>query len=97
MVARARAPATPTTRGIMQVRTPTTADLDLLSPDLSFELSAVEAGTHLVFGNYQGLTEGTEAQARAALTDEGYAAVSELMGLSEDEPEEEFEKLESEE
>ena len=64
-----------------------------LQGDHSFELSAVEAGTHLVFGNYQGLTEGTEEQARAALTDEGYAAVSELMGLSDDEPEEEFVSL----
>lgn len=61
-----------------------------LQGDHSFELNKVEAGTHLVFSNYQELTEGTEEEARAALTNAGYAAVSELMGLSDDEPEVEF-------
>jgi hypothetical protein len=50
----------------------------------------LEVKTHLKFDNFRGLSQGTAEQARAALSDEAFALLGELLGLSEEDAEGEY-------
>ncbi|MBK9035749.1 MAG: hypothetical protein IPL61_31620 [Myxococcales bacterium] len=56
--------------------------------DHAFEYDPAQlaVGAHLAFTNFGGLRVGTAAEARAALSDDAYAALARLMGLAADGP-----------
>jgi hypothetical protein len=50
----------------------------------------LEVKTHLKFDNFRGLSQGTAEQARAVLSDEAFALLGEMLGLSEEDAEGEY-------